>query len=89
MNDPFHTFLRKVQDALLNPLITLLSLAAFVLFVWGVVEFVASAGSDEGREKGKRHMIWGIIGLVVLFGAKAIVLLMATSVGYDLPASVK
>lgn len=87
--DPFHTFLRNVEVALLNPLITLLSLGAFVVFVFGAVEFVAGAGNEEKRAVGKRHMIWGFIGLVVLFGAKAIVSLLATSVGYDLPASSK
>ncbi len=85
--DPFHEFLGKVETALLNPLITLLSLGAFVVFVWGAVEFVSGAENEEKREKGKQHLIWGFIGLVILFGAKAIVSLLSASVGYDLPAS--
>ena len=43
----FHTFLTKVEVALINPIITLLALGGFVLFVYGVVEFIAGAGNDE------------------------------------------
>lgn len=85
MNDPFHTFLTKVEVALINPIITLLALGGFVLFVYGIVEFIAGAGNDEKREVGKRHMIWGFIGLTIIFGAKAIIAIAASSVGVDVP----
>ena len=85
MNDPFHTFLTKVEVALINPIITLLALGGFVLFVYGVVEFIAGAGNDEKREIGKRHMIWGFVGLTIMFGAKAIIEIAASSIGVDVP----
>lgn len=74
-------FLLKVQDAILTPIITLLSLAAFVLFLWGLVEFIAGADNEERRSTGQQHMIWGIIGLVIIFGANAIVSLIKATVG--------
>ena len=82
---PFQEFIVKVQDAILTPIITLLSLAAFVLFLWGIVEFIASAENEEKRRVGQQHMIWGIIGLVIIFGAGAIVQLIANTIGVDLP----
>ena len=85
MNDAFHTFLRKVEIALINPLITLLGLAAFVLFVYGIVEFVGGAGNEEKRSIGQKHMIWGFIGLTILFGAKAIIAILASSIGVAVP----
>ena len=85
MNDAFQTFLKKVEVALINPLITLLALAAFVLFVYGVVEFVGNAANDEKRSVGQKHMIWGFIGLTILFGAKAIVGILASSIGVPVP----
>ena len=86
MNDPFHTFLRKFEIALINPLITLLGLAAFILFTWGIVEFVAGAGNDEKVKIGQQHMIWGFIGMAIMFSAGAIVHLMASSIGVTVPA---
>ncbi len=77
----FQTFITKVQDAILTPIITLLSLGAFLIFIWGIVEFIASADNEEKRSTGQQHMIWGIIGLVIIFGANAIVSLIGATVG--------
>lgn len=78
---PYRQFLTKVQDNILEPIITLLTLAAFVLFLWGLVEFIAGADNEEKRAAGQQHMIWGIIGLVIIFGANAIVSLLKATVG--------
>lgn len=78
---PFQDFLNKVQDAILTPIITLLSLGAFLLFIWGIVEFIAGSDNEEKRKAGQQHMVWGLIGLVIIFGANAIVSLMKATVG--------
>ncbi len=78
---PYQTFILKVQEQILTPIITLLSLAAFVIFLWGLVEFIAGAENEEKRSAGQQHMIWGIIGLVIIFGANAIVSLIKATVG--------
>ncbi len=77
----YQQFLAKIEAQILVPLITLLSLAAFVVFVWGVVQFIASAEDEEKRKTGQQHMIWGIIGLVIMFGANAVVALIKQTVG--------
>jgi hypothetical protein len=79
----FNAFLGKVEAAIINPLITLIALGAFVVFIWGVVDFIGGAANEEKRKTGQQHMIWGLIGLVILFGAKAIVMLMANTIGVD------
>ena len=85
MADEFHSFLGRVEKALINPIITLLALAAFTLFVYGVVEFIGGAGNEEKRSIGQRHMIWGFIGLTIMFGAKAIIAILASSIGVPAP----
>ena len=66
-------FLGKVVVEIINPIILLLSAAAFVLFIWGVFEFVAYAGDETKRTEGKRAFRWGLIGLVIIFGAYGII----------------
>lgn len=85
MMTPFRAFLIKVENAIINPIITLLALGAFVLFLYGVVEFIANAGNDEKRAQGQRHMIWGFIGLTIIFGAKAIIAISASTFGIPVP----
>ena len=49
--------------------IGLLFVLATVVFLWGVVRFIASAADPAGREKSKGIMLWGIIGLAVMAAA--------------------
>ena len=81
---PFDSFIQKIGDQIITPLITLLAVIAFAVFVWGVVQMIASAGDEEKRTTGQRHMLWGIIGLVILFGASGIVALLDTTVNSTL-----
>ncbi len=74
-------FIDNVQREILNPLITLVAMAAFIVFVWGVVEFIRNGDNDEKRKSGQQHMIWGVIGLVILFGAQAILNIIKSTVG--------
>ena len=85
----FNSFIGKVEKAIIDPLITLIALAAFVVFVWGVVDFIANAGNEEKRATGQKHMLWGFIGLTIMFGAKAIVAIAAHTFGIEVPDTIK
>ena len=75
----------NVEDIILFPLITLLTAIALVVFVWGVFQYVAGAESEDARSTGKRHMLWGIIGLVVMTSAFAIISIFTRTFGIDVP----
>ena len=62
-----------LKDKILNPIENILIVAGTLLFLWGVVEFIAGASSEDKRTQGKRHMIWGIVGLAVILGARGII----------------
>lgn len=66
-------FLAKVVVQIINPIILLLSAVAFVVFVWGVFQFIAHAGDEKARTEGKSAILWGIVGLVIIFGAYGII----------------
>lgn len=68
-----YNFTGRVVVQVINPLILLLATGAFVLFIWGVFRFIQQAGNETAREDGKRAMLWGIIGLVIIFGAYGII----------------
>jgi hypothetical protein len=76
-------FLSRVVDQIINPIILLLGAAAFVLFVWGVFEFILHADDEGKREEGRKAIMWGLIGLVVIFGAYGIINLAAGTFGLD------
>ena len=63
----------KLKDKILNPIESILIVAGTLLFLWGVVEFIAGASSEDKRSQGKQHMIWGIVGLSIILGARGII----------------
>ena len=65
-----------LKDKILNPIENILIVAGTLLFLWGVVEFIAGASSEDKRTQGKRHMIWGIIGLVIILGVRGIITIL-------------
>ena len=79
--NPLEQFLANVQSEILTPLLTLVALAAFVVFIWGVVEFIRGADNEEKRRTGQQHMVWGVIGLVIIFGANAIIAIIRATIG--------
>ncbi len=68
-----NAFLGKVVVEIINPIILLLAASAFVVFVWGVFEFIAHAADENRRTEGRRGIMWGLIGLVIIFGAYGII----------------
>ncbi len=77
----FDTFLSKIESEIIDPLITLLALGAFILFAYGIFEFIRGADNEEKRKAGQQHILWGLVGLVILFGARTIVGIMTKVVG--------
>lgn len=66
------SFVIKLNDIIVFPLIMLLLGIAVLVFLWGLFQLVANAGSDDARSTGKRHMLYGIIGIVVMVSALGI-----------------
>lgn len=70
----------KVQDQIINPLIKLLFVAAVVLFIFGIIEFIRGADDPKKREVGREHMIWGVVGMAIMGGAIGIVNILISTV---------
>lgn len=69
----------QINDAILFPLIALLMGAAVVVFIWGGFEYLQGAADPGARKQGQQHMLWGIIGFVVMVAAYAILSLVVNT----------
>lgn len=76
-------FIKNVNKAILNPLITLLFALALLVFLYGVFEYVKGGDSEDSRKQGTRHMFWGVFGLFIMISAFGLVNIIANSVGAD------
>lgn len=63
----------RFVDYIIDPLILIVFSAGFFLFLWGLVNFLWNI--DEGGENtaGKQHMIWGIVGMVIMVSVYGII----------------
>ena len=79
------SLLSKIKTEIVNPAIYLLLALAAAYFVWGVFTFVSNQESDEAREKGKQHMIYGIVGIAIMLSAFGIMRMLAGTIGVPNP----
>ena len=78
-------FLATLNEVILYPLITLMLTVALIVFLWGGFQFIANAGNSGKREEGRRHIMWGIIGMLIMLSAYAILTIAAGTFGLDVP----
>lgn len=72
----------KLTNYIINPLIALLFAAAVLVFAWGVLQFISGlASGEQSKEEGRKHMLWGLVGLLVMTVATAIIHLTVNSIG--------
>ena len=76
-------FVDKVNQIILFPFIALLTAIAFLVFIIGCAEYIINGGNDKAREQGIKHITYGIIGLVVMLSAWAILSIATGTFGLD------
>ena len=74
---------------IINLSIGILSSLALLVFIWGIVKYIASAGNEDAKEEGKRIMIGGVIALFVLFSVFGLVRFLQRSFGVYESTTVK
>lgn len=75
----------NLTKEVINPLITLLFAFALIYFLWGLISFLAGRDDASKMEAGKKHMVWGLIGLVVMTGAIGIMNVMVSLINQVAP----
>jgi hypothetical protein len=65
---------QRLTNLIVNPIIALVFAAGLLVFFWGVIEFLLAlnAGGTSSKEDGKKHMLWGLIGMFVMVAAYAL-----------------
>lgn len=73
-------FIQKVNDAILQPIVSLLMALAVGYFLFGVMKFVKNQDSEDAQAEGKKHMVWGIIGVAIMVSVYGILNLVKSTV---------
>jgi hypothetical protein len=75
-----HTLITRA-GTLLSDLIPVIFGIALVVFMWGIVKYIASQGSESGKADGKKIMLWGVVALFVMSSVWGLVSFIRDSLG--------
>lgn len=79
------SLVKNIETIIINPLIVLVFAVALVYFLIGVFNFMSNSDNSEEREKGKQHIIWGLVGMFIMIAVFTIMQIIATTIGSSVP----
>ena len=79
--DSVDDLLYKLNDKIINPAIEFAFIIALVVFLWGVTDYIRGANNQEKRKEGRQHMLWGVIGFLIMLGVFGIISILTRTLG--------
>lgn len=67
MQHSIDLIVKNITETFIDPIITLFYVLAFLYFFWGMALFVLNSNDQKKRQEGRDHMMWGVIGLFIVF----------------------
>ncbi len=81
-----NAFAGKFAAAIVNPILLLLFAVGLLWFLYGVVKYLYMLNvKGEQENDGKKHMLWGLVGMFIMVAALAIIKLISSTIGAPLP----
>lgn len=84
-NPGIKVLMEKIVSNIVTPVIGVIFLLAFVIFVYGIVMMIANQEDTEARTNGKNSILWGVIGMFIMLSAFGIIRLISNSLGVPDP----
>jgi hypothetical protein len=87
---PLFALAFDIQTNLIDPiggaitaLVPILMTLALVVFIWGLIKYITSAGDPDKAKEGKSIMIWGVIALFVMASVWGLTSTIGSFLGID------
>ncbi len=77
----FTRLLNNINEFILNPIIVLAFAIALLYFFWGVYQFISTEAAGKDRAKGQQKILYGILGMFIMFAAKGLIGLVLNTFG--------
>ena len=72
-----------IATHIVNPIIRVFFAVALAFFLWGVISMIASGEKEEARQKGRDHILWGLVGMGIMIAAFSLLKLVTSTFGVD------
>lgn len=71
--------LDRIKEFVIDPILMVIFSLGLLLFLWGIVEFLLAVKDGKPSDEGKRHMVWGLIGMLIMVSVYGIINLVVNS----------
>lgn len=73
----------RIVTYIIDPVLLVVFALGFLLFVYGLVEFLWKINEGGDNKEGKQHMVWGIVGMLIMVSVYGILGLIDDTFGLD------
>ena len=73
--------LERVQLYVIDPILAVIFSLGLFMFLWGLVEFLIAVKDGKPSEEGKRHMVYGLIGMLIMVSVYGIINMVVNTLG--------
>lgn len=77
----FRDVVRIIVDIISKGLVPIVIGATVIVFLFGIVKYILKSDSEAGRESGRKFIIYGLIGIVVVMSVWTIVAVFLRVIG--------
>lgn len=75
------SFFGSLINQLVNPLIIFLTTLGVILFLYGIVRYLLNPADENIRTESKKHLVWGLIGMLIMFSVFGIINIIIKTLG--------
>ena len=75
------SFINTINKVVINPIIYFLFSLGTILFLFGIIRFFLNPTDETIRKESKNHMVWGLIGMFIMFSVFGIMNLIVKTIG--------
>ena len=68
----------KINQFIISPIVYLLATFAVLYFLYGMFQFMRKSEDKAGRKDGAQHMLWGVVGLTIIFSVRGIIAVLTS-----------
>ena len=78
----FKEFVDSITAGINGVVVPLIVTLAFFVFIYGIIQyFFIGGGEPANREKGRYFILWGAIGLALVFAVRGLVRILLSTLG--------
>lgn len=75
--------LDRIVQYVIDPAVKVIFTLGLFFFFWGLIEFLWELKDGKASQEGKNHMLYGLVGMLIMVSVYGIIALVMNTLGID------